>query len=159
MTKRILQLSSIIAAGMIFSSCASSTPQSRIDKNPEQFAKLSTKDQERVTAGQIAKGMSPEAVFLAWGNPSSEIVGFNKDESYTEWRYYDYRTAPSNVFYGSIGYGRLGYSKYGRRGYGSFRSRGVGYGLGIGSTVTTVPELNARVWFKNLKVESWEKRK
>lgn len=46
-----------------------STPESRITKNPEVFARLSPQEQAMVKAGQVGVGMDMATVKLALGDP------------------------------------------------------------------------------------------
>ena len=53
------------------SSCASS-PQSRIEKNPELFTKLTVEEQARVQSGKVEPGFTPDMVYLSQGEPSEK---------------------------------------------------------------------------------------
>ena len=64
-----------LSAGLSLASCVPSTPQTRIQQNPQKFEALSAKHRTLVQQGQIARGMSPDAVYLAWGGPP----GVSKD--------------------------------------------------------------------------------
>ena len=106
------KLLTALLAGLAFSSCVPSTPQARIAQNPQVFAALPKKDQSLVERGQVARGMSPDAVMLAWGYPSRRFEG-SKDSKRTErWDYAGSRPVYTSTFYGGYGYG------YGRWGYG-----------------------------------------
>jgi len=152
----LILISSLTA--LLLASCAS-TPQSRIKSNPATYAALSAEDKQLVEAGQIREGMTPQAAFLAWGNPSQEITGLEDDKAYTEWRYIDYRTVSSNSFHGSFGYGNgFGHGRFGKFGRRGFRRGGFGHsGFGIGHTVTNIPELKARIWFDDNKVVGYRR--
>ena len=139
-------LLSALFAGCLVASCAPSTPETRIRTHPEKFATLDKKEQSLVQQGLIARGMSPDAVILAWGSPSQRLEG-NKDGKATErWDYAGSRPVYSNNFYGSYGYG---YGPYGRR-YSAL-------GYGIGPEVAYVPYRLASVWFTNNRVDAWER--
>jgi len=135
-----------ICAAVLCSCATNHSPQTRIQKNPQLFNELSPKEKALVNRGQIAKGMSTSAVFLSWGNPDKEILGYKNNESFIEWRYTRLRPSYSPSIYGTIGY------PYRRRSYRNY----VNYGLGIGSGVHYIPEKKAAVWFKHGKVNSWE---
>ena len=75
-----------IAAVALLSSCAS-TPQSRVNHHPEMFAKLSEADKQAVQAGGVRKGMTKDAVYLAWGSPSRILVGERNGKAFEKWRY------------------------------------------------------------------------
>lgn len=132
--------------GFIVASCAPNTPATRIANNPEQFDKLTNREQEVVRQGGIAKGLSKDAVFLSWGEPSRRYEGSQGGKSTERWDYAGSRPVYSTNFYGGYGYGRCG-------GYGRYS----GIGLGLGPEVTYIPYRTATVWFVGHKVDSWEK--
>jgi hypothetical protein len=133
-------------ACVIFASCAPMTPQARIDHNPQVFAALSSRDQELVRQGQIARGMSPDAVALAWGPPQRRVEGTKGNRRVDRWDYTVLRPVYSTNVFGGYGYG--GYGRYGRYNYSSF---------GFGPEVAYLPQQVASVWFENQKVEAWER--
>lgn len=137
-----------IIAGWAFTSCAPSTPQARIEKNPQAFAALSGKQQELVKQGQIARGMSPEAVTLAWGDPAQSYEGSRNGKAAERWDYTGTLPVYSTDFYYGHGFG--GYGPYG---YGPYS----GYGYGLGPDVAFVPYRIGSVWFTSGKVDSWER--
>jgi uncharacterized protein YceK len=53
------------ASALTLAGC--STVQTRISGHPEIYQSLSTSDQALVSQGKIRTGMSPNAVWLAWG--------------------------------------------------------------------------------------------
>jgi hypothetical protein len=135
-----------LSAGLLFVSCAPSTPQARIERNPEKFAALSGKQKDLVQQGQIARGMSPDGVYLAWGGPSRVFQG-SKNGKYAErWDYAGSRPVYTTGFFGSYAYGP--YRPY----YGY-----SGLGFGVGPEVTYIPYRVASVWFLNSRVDSWER--
>ncbi len=68
--------------------CQVATPASRIQENPVLFQALPEKDRALVQQGQIREGMSPEAVYLAWGYPDSQPFEGQKDGKHvTRWEY------------------------------------------------------------------------
>ncbi|GAA5118684.1 hypothetical protein JIN84_22805 [Luteolibacter yonseiensis] len=135
-------------AGWAFTSCAPSTPQTRIEKNPQAFARLSPKQQDLVRQGQLAPGMSPEAVVLAWGNAEQRYEGSRNGRPAERWDYVGSRPVYSADLF--TGYGPYGYGPYG---YGPYSH----YGYGIGPDVAFVPYRIGSVWFTGGKVESWER--
>ena len=140
-------LATLISA-LCFASCAPSTPLARIEKSPEKFAALSTKDQELVRQGQIARGMTTDAVELAWGKPAQRFEGLKHSKPTERW---DYVATTPVYFTGFMGgYGYSGYGPYGRGGYG-------GVGFGLGPEVAYVPYRSASVWFVDHQVDSWER--
>lgn len=136
-----------LLAGFAFSSCAPSTPQARIAKNPQVFAALPKKEQNLVAQGQLARGMSPDAVMLAWGDPEQRFEGVKDSKKTDRWDYAGSRPVYTSTFYGGYGYGR---GKYGHR-------NSLGYGYGFGPEVTYIPYRIASVWFVNSRVDSWER--
>lgn len=142
-------LISLLIIGLVFSACAPSTPQSRIAKYPEKFSALPKKHQGLVQGGQIDRGMSPDAVMLAWGFPAQQFEGLRESRRTTRW---DYTTAvpvyPPTYFYGGYGYGRYGH--YSRRGYSDF-------GFALGPDIAYIPSRVASVWFVDQRVDAWER--
>ena len=138
----------VLLAGSFLVSCVPSTPQARIEKNPQAFAALGKKDQELVKQGLISRGMSPDAVKLAWGEPAQRFEGSRKFRRTERWDYSGSKPVYSTGFYGGYGYGW--YSPYG---YGRYSS--LGYGLG--PEVSYIPYRVASVWFVENRVESWER--
>jgi hypothetical protein len=133
---------SLLAALLLVGGCAS-TPQSRIQANPEIFAAVPESQQAKVQAGQVAKGMGHNAVFIAWGRPSG--VKSASDDSET-WLYaYSTPIYSSGGFYG--GYGG-GYG-YGRR---------CGWGGWVGPVVVGYDtRIYAKVVFHKGRVTYWER--
>ena len=77
MILRILLLGSLV----LFGACVPTTPEARIDQNPEKFWKLSDEDQALVRKGEIRRGMSPDGVYYAWGKPAREFSGADDVET------------------------------------------------------------------------------
>jgi hypothetical protein len=96
MQRRILSVTltlGIAAGTLILSGCE--TTQSRISQHPEIYQRLSARDQALVSHGQIRRGMTTDAVWLAWGTPDQTIPD-NRDGRPTEtWLYLRYETPPS----------------------------------------------------------------
>ena len=136
-----------LLAGIAISSCAPSTPQARIAQNPQVFAALPKKDQRLVEQGQVARGMSPNAVMLAWGYPSRRFEGVKDTKRTERWDYASTLPVYTSTFYGGYGYG---HGPYGRHHY-------SGYGYGFGPEVAYIPYRIASVWFVNSRVDSWER--
>lgn len=133
-----------LLAGLFFSSCVPITPQSRIAANPQKYAALSPKERSLVSQGQITRGMSPSAVFFAWGNPSQRFEGSVDSKRTTRWDYIGSRPVYTTNFYGGYGY----YGPYGHHGYSTF---------GLGPDIAYVPDRLASVWFINDRVDAWER--
>ena len=139
-----------LSLGLLFSACVPSTPQTRIQQEPRKFATLSASHKALVQQGQITRGMSPEAVYLAWNHPSAIYQGSKNGKATERWDYAGSRPVQVTNFYGSYGYGYGGYGGYGHHGY-------SGVGFGIGPEIAYVPYRFASVWFVNQQVESWER--
>jgi hypothetical protein len=109
----------IAASALILASC--STVETRISGNPEIYQSLSPSDQTLVGQGQIRAGMSPNAVYLAWGSPDRKIMGNMRGRSTETWVYVNYTTYPYSYpypYYGpgyGLGYG-FGLTRVGYRG-------------------------------------------
>ncbi len=136
--KTILALAGCAA---LLASCAPVTPDARINANPTLYSKLSEKEKSLVREGRIANGMSPDAVYLAWGRPSREYEGHERGKATLRWDY----TGTMPVY-------TTGWSGY----YGSYWRRPY-YGYALGPEVTYVPYRRASVWFENRRVTSWER--
>lgn len=138
------KLLAALLAALAVSSCVPSTPQARIAQNPQVFAALPKKQQSLVEQGQIDRGMSPDAVMLAWGHPARSFEG-SKDSKRTEqWDYVGSQPVYTSTFYGGYAYG------YGHHGHPAYAS-------GFGPEVTYIPYRVASVWFVNSRVDSWER--
>jgi hypothetical protein len=83
----------IAAVTLFFTGCA--TTQSRISNNPEMYQHLSATDQALVSQGQIRRGMTMDAVWLAWGDPEQKIPGDMHGGPGETWVYLRYATPPS----------------------------------------------------------------
>lgn len=129
----------------------SSTPASRIKDNPVLYNSLPAKEQALVAAGRIAEGMSPPAVFLAWGDPSGVAEGNLDGRSATRWIYSTlqpvYATPPAAFWYGP----------YWNRGYWGPGFYGPYYPYY--NDITYIPVDTGYVLFINGKVQSWERRR
>lgn len=135
----------VAVAALLLVSCQSSTPASRIEENPVIFRALSPEQQLMVQQGRICKGMSKEAVFLAWGNPgSAPMRGEKAGKAYERWVYTRERAVPVDTFGGGW-YG----GPWGHRGW---------YEPYGGMSVMYVPEEAATVTFEQDKVTEWESR-
>jgi hypothetical protein len=136
-----------LSAVLMLASCVPSTPQSRIQRNPQKFEALGANHRSLVQQGQITRGMTTDAVYLAWGAPSGIFQGSKNGKATERWDYAGSRPVYATGFYGGYGYG---YGPYGRYGH-------PGYAYGLGPEVAYVPYRIASVWFVNRRVESWER--
>lgn len=131
---------------LLLAACAPSTPQARIDASPALYQKLSDKHQALVRQGRIDRGMSPDAVYLAWGRPAREYEGSEGGVATRRWDYEGSRPVYSSSIYGGYGYG---YGWYGRR--------HPIYAYSVAPQVDYIPYRRATVWFRNDRVSKWER--
>ncbi len=108
-----LQRSILVAVSLLLflTGCASSTIEKRRTERSAAYAAWPAEVRELVDQGQIKVGLSPDAVYVAWGQPSQIIQGESTGgpqtiwlyhgTSYQEYRYWGYR------YHGS---GRRGYA-------------------------------------------------
>ena len=72
----------------LLAGCASSTIQSRKQQRYAAYQALSPDLQALVDKGQIKTGMTPDAVFIAWGSPDQVSEGENEAGHTTTWTWY-----------------------------------------------------------------------
>lgn len=145
--KKLIIISCLGLLMGIVSSCAPSTPLTRIQERPQDFARLSEKHKNLVSRGEIAKGMSKDAVALAWGSPASQIEGLRNGKFSERWDYMGREAVTRNHFFG--GYSSGGYGPY----------RYSGYRAGFGPEITYIPYRKASVWFVGGRVDEWERQR
>lgn len=138
---------SLIAAALsavVLVACQTATPAARIEANPVMFRALNAEQQLMVQQGRICKGMTKDAVFLAWGKPaSSPMVGEKDGKRFERWVYTVSRPVPVDGFGGGCWHG------------GPWGHCWGPYG---GVNVAYVPEDVASVIFENDRVTEWESR-
>ena len=91
------------AGALFFGGCA--TPEKRISQNPDLYHSLPVRQQQLVAQGQIAPGMSRNAVWLAWGGPEQKVNGYARGNSTETWVYLTTTTYPYGYGWGGPGYG------------------------------------------------------
>lgn len=62
--------SAIVAACLLLVGCAA-RPAGRAQEKAAEFGRLAPADQRLVLGGQVRKGLHKEAVYIAWGTPTS----------------------------------------------------------------------------------------
>jgi outer membrane protein assembly factor BamE (lipoprotein component of BamABCDE complex) len=113
-TNKLPWLVAALLTALSLAGCA--TPESRIRRNPEIFARLSAPQQDLVRKGQIAIGLDREAVRLALGEPDQVTVRTDERGTSEIWRYVEYDMYDP-WFYGyAWGYPSPGY-RWGGWGY------------------------------------------
>ena len=90
-------------------SCVAPTPAERITENPLMYGSLPAKQQLLVQNGQICNGMTPDAVYLAWGNPNTPpVVGESNGRKIERWVYRGYEPVPVMTVGGGFCHGPFG---------------------------------------------------
>ena len=151
-------------AAVLVSSCANSTPKGRIERNPQLFNALSSKDRDLVYSGTIREGMTRDAVFLAWGAPDETSVGRKGGRDVEQWGYLGQRAVRTNSLNMGWGGGFGPYSRFGYGGCGGFGGGplgygygpGFGYGPGMSSSVMYIPYTAGTVTFRSGRVSEWK---
>ena len=114
---------------------ACSTPESRIAGSQAAFAQFPAEVQQKIRAGQVDVGFTPEMVLLALGEPARRFTRKTESGEVEVWGYHD--NAPQFSF--GIGIG------------GGGRRSGVGGGMAV-STGGYDPEEKVRVEFREGRV-------
>jgi outer membrane protein assembly factor BamE (lipoprotein component of BamABCDE complex) len=76
-----------------------STPQTRIQRNPEVFSRLTSEEQTMVRNGQIGLGFTSEMVRLALGDPDYIDIRTDKTGTSEIWTYTSSETMDEMGFY------------------------------------------------------------
>jgi len=154
---KIIFLPLLSLAAVVLASCASSSPTSRIEKNPAIFDRVPSSQRGLVEEGRIENGMGKDAVFIAWGKPDSVAEGESDRRRFERWTYTSLKPVLSNSFYGGYGgYGR-GFSRYGSY-YDPYYGHGRrNFGYGYGQAIDYVPVRSAIVDFTNGRVTKWQR--
>ncbi len=150
-------------AALLLSQCVSSSPQSRIERNPQLFSQLTAKDRQLVTSGVIREGMTRNAVFLAWGSPNRVSVGSNRGKELESWTYVGQQPVRTMNMNMGFGYGGFGYGGFGNGGFGNGGWGPGGFGgyggfpyYGGGQSVTYIPYTAGMVEFSRGRVTRWQ---
>ncbi len=118
----------------LLAGCASSTPESRVARDRAAFDAFPPEVQQRILAGQVAVGFTPEMVEMALGEPSRKLVRETSAGQAEVWVYLE--SKPQMSF-------GLGFGSYGRR-----SATAVGVGTSTGGEV----EEKMRVEFRDGRV-------
>lgn len=127
--------------------CAAQTPAARIQRDPAAFQALSSRHQGLVQQGRIERGMSREAVYLAWGPPHRVSRWLRNDVPLERWTWLGHQP----VYQQRLGLGAgWGYHpRYGHH-HDPFWDGGI--------DVTYIPFPAARADFREGRVSDWESR-
>ena len=77
----------LTAAAVILLAAGCETPRTRARLHPGVFAKLSAADQRLALAGKVRDGMTPQAVYIAWGDPDEKRAAADGKEPAESWLY------------------------------------------------------------------------
>ena len=69
-----------------------STPQTRIDRNPDLYATFSEEDKALIQEGKVEVGFTQEMVRMAAGPPHRKETKKNQTGADEVWTYFNYRT-------------------------------------------------------------------
>ncbi len=140
---KMLFCAAAVAFVLMLPACQVATPATRIEQNPVLFSSLPEADRALVQQGQIRAGMSPGAVYLAWGHPNAQpFVGEENGKRFERWVY----TRPEPVMVTPSWDGPC-MGPYGRC-----------YGHGGMPDTAYIPRIIATVTFEEGRVVSWEAR-
>lgn len=68
--------------------CGCSTVQSRVRERRAAFQQMPPRQQSLVLHGEVREGMSPDAVYIAWGRPEEISRGVRRGQPFEVWTYY-----------------------------------------------------------------------
>jgi len=95
----------ILLGSLFITGCATSSITTRKQERLGSYVALNSEQKIAVDLGQIKVGMTPDAVYIAWGNPSQILQGESSQGSTVTWIYtgtyfeeYRYWTVPN--YYG-----------------------------------------------------------
>lgn len=74
--------------GLFLTSCATSSIESRRRERAGSYATLSPEFQKLVDEGQIRRGMTSDAVYIAWGKPAQVLQQENHQGVVMTWLYH-----------------------------------------------------------------------
>lgn len=104
----------LLFAVVLMAGCATSNVASRKKERAAAYAALKPEIQTLVDQGQIRRGMSQDAVYIAWGKPSQVLQMEDQQGAVTTWlyqgsymeetRYWPYRARTPNYDYDIRGY-------------------------------------------------------
>jgi hypothetical protein len=122
MQTRFLLTAALAAAALSFTGCVTSNPDTRIAQNRALYDSLALDVREKIAAGRVDLGFTPDMVYLALGKPSRRVERIATNETNEIWYYT--RSRPRVSF--GVGLGMGGFGRHG--GWGS----GIGVSTGTG---------------------------
>ena len=135
---------------LLLAACAAATPGSRVAQAPRLFEVLPAPQKQAVLEGRVLEGMTPDAVYLAWGRPDRVTRGSQNGTPFEIWRFTELQPVYRSSVHVGLGYG------YGHYGYG----RGGYYDPAFAALETGpdyVPVTAAMVRFSRNRVTGWER--
>ena len=80
--------SSLLLSVLLLSGCATSSIESRRNERASSYATLSPEFKTLVDQGQIRRGMTQDAVYIAWGKPAQILQQEDQRGQVTFWLYH-----------------------------------------------------------------------
>ncbi|MDE3066023.1 MAG: hypothetical protein KGJ60_00585 [Verrucomicrobiota bacterium] len=80
-------LSILLSIGLLAGCATPSNIQSREQERAAAYASFSPEVKAMVDQGRIAVGMTPDAVYIAWGQPDEALQSGNQNGVFTTWVY------------------------------------------------------------------------
>ena len=80
-------LAFLLLSAFVLAGCATSTVEGRKKERASTYASLPPEQKELVDQGKIKIGMTPDAVYLAWGAPAEVLEDETPDGHTTTWAY------------------------------------------------------------------------
>ena len=77
----------LTGAALVLAACAAATPGSRVAQAPQLFEALTAPQKQAVLEGRVLEGMTPDAVYLAWGRPDRVTRGSQNGTPFELWRF------------------------------------------------------------------------
>lgn len=89
----------VLICGLLAGLVGCTTPQSRIERNPEIFARLTPADQESIKKGEVNVGFDQDMVKLALGEPDRVRIRTDASGRSEVWSYVSYEGADGLLLY------------------------------------------------------------